>query len=371
MILDFKRMSLTDAQACAALIEQRWPVKLRELAGWLAADGEPLERYDCSLGSLLPLWEWYLRSLEQGLPGVPAGAAGTWFDDASRRSSTHDGPDSGRASYAVEALAAYAVLVLRRVFPDSTWTTYEQPRRGAPHTDHLEPQLMFAHCHFSPSQAFNFLMHGALARAPRQVNPAAMREQLSYTIGLVGEDRLRTAEEPGEPVLARLLAEQPDPPLPPGQHLPTFLDLHGPLQLTDDWAKRTTSRGRGRTTSLERYLYAGPLSALDDDDLTRHRPLDATIAAEHLHAMGFTTDAGQRAAGEPPPLHQLVDLAAADTQLVHTTHAALVDTHTHDGTLRALHVEAHDLTTTDARRLRTQLTALARTLGARTATPDS
>ena len=117
--IDFNALSKPEAEQLLALVRAREPARLHELGRWVAATGGPVDALDGSWSSLVPLWEWLIGFVDDGLPLVSAAA----------RPANHVHPVPVRPLpplllpllYVAESVAHYCAVVARRAAPGADW----------------------------------------------------------------------------------------------------------------------------------------------------------------------------------------------------------------------------------------------------------
>ncbi len=112
------QISRDDAEAFRQHVERRAAVRLTDLAHLLRETDGPLEEMDGRPDSLVPLWEWYLRMVDQDFPGTPQDAIPSaitflGITDLSRRQL--------RAGYVAESLEHYLFEVANGLAGDARW----------------------------------------------------------------------------------------------------------------------------------------------------------------------------------------------------------------------------------------------------------
>jgi hypothetical protein len=131
-------MELSEAGARRYLdhVIARGPVRLQDLAFHMRDTGGPVNQLNASVESLGPLWEWYLKRFEAGLPEVDPSARPSVAITLNLPMSE----EMGRATYAVEPFAHYLFEIIRTFDPHARWDLF--PIRSKDDSARNEPAIL-------------------------------------------------------------------------------------------------------------------------------------------------------------------------------------------------------------------------------------
>ncbi|MFT3796893.1 hypothetical protein [Microbacterium sp.] len=266
-------------------------VRLWELANWVSATGGPVEVLDGSLESLEPLYVWFKRFVDAGMPGVPGGSA----PEAGRLLGWSEvDPDWLRQLYGAEVLTHYLFEVVLRYRPDTEWTLFTAPPGKMRWSSDQETGIMIS------------LRDGRTWAEIFNVGRALLRQYVERDKLSDPEDRFRSwaasvyvwGKRPELPPSGSILAQfvgEPRPDASPSDGpVPTFTP--GPIR------RETASSVKADLAAL---LNATPPGGIDDGDWTlaapdatgdleEARPLPAGKVLAELNRRGYVTLDGER-----------------------------------------------------------------------------
>jgi len=117
MQMQVSQTTEADAIAYRDHVRALGPVRLSDLAYHMAETGGPVEAMDGSIESLQPLWTWYTSRMALGFPEVPNGSVPSYTRFLQWKLANA----TGKAAYAIEPVAHYLLVLLRRYLPDAHW----------------------------------------------------------------------------------------------------------------------------------------------------------------------------------------------------------------------------------------------------------
>lgn len=337
--MDFAGVSFERAQEFCDHVVAREPFQVQALARWMRADGGPVEAMDASLGSLVPLWEWFVAFVLDGSPTVESGVYPSTYplpeqwvgkDDAVRR-----------RVVAAQAITHYVRLVASHEDPPAPWTVYVTPPGArVPDADHHETGIRRSDgVVIVPIWVANTAGQ-VVDRRPHALEPTRLRDHAAMYLRLHGSGGARGS------VLVPLLDADLGP-VPEAAISPVVRWLREPVEVPASPVR--VRRGVGEEMTLAR----GPAAGLEDPGKFAPLPTGRIVAA--LAGAGFVGEGG-----EPVTAADLVDGA----ELAHRDEVAQVAVLVHDGRVRALHVEPAAGTAAQWDELTARLTGLAADLGA-------
>ncbi|MCC2318147.1 hypothetical protein [Cellulomonas chengniuliangii] len=351
--MDFDELSSAQAAQFCEHVVAREPYLLRELASWMDQTGGPLDQMDASVDSLVPLLEWYLDLARADFLGLTEGLVPSLFPEISGPDLTAELERSRQSLVGGDRLVHYVRLVLARLVPESYWGVYRSP--GVIDNLHHQPAVFLPGWPSGPGRRGEWSVIfaanlGALAGAHVRkgtVEPDRLRSALIARCprGLVPARQERLASVlrpyldlalPSMPMIARVTPAQawlhePPPPPPPARARARGADDEG----DEDWESLILARGPGAGLEDEPWL-------LD--------PLSADRIAAALAEGGFKgLDAATLLGG---------------AEFEHPDGVAHVMVATHDGAVRAVHIQPVDPTARSWERLIAPLRMLAVELGA-------
>lgn len=156
--MGFDSLTAAEAEAHRAAVEADGPARLTALAALLISDGEPLDEFDGTPQSLVPLWSWFVAFARSDFPGIAS--------DSDPRSYSIEpwSPEDSRLYYASEMFEDYLVEVAATCFADLAWVV--NPNKGF--EGFQRPMLQYwddgGHPHFADPQRH---VAGAVRRALR------------------------------------------------------------------------------------------------------------------------------------------------------------------------------------------------------------
>ncbi len=265
--------------------------RLWELANWVAATGGPVEVLDGSLESLEPLYVWFKRFVDAGMPGVPDGSA-------PERARLLRWPETGlellRQLYGAEVLSHYLFEVVRRDRPDTEWTLFTEPPGKMGWDTNQETGILVP------------LRDGPSWSGILNVGPSVLR-------GYIRRDKLSLPDDTLQCVAVRELMVNSRAPLQStGSILERFVGAPRPDASPSEGPVPTyTPRPIRRETAssvkddLAALLNATPPGGIDDGDWTLAapdatgdledaRPLPAGKVLTELNRRGYVTMDGER-----------------------------------------------------------------------------
>ncbi|HWU31244.1 MAG TPA: hypothetical protein VN108_00145 [Marmoricola sp.] len=122
------QLSSADAEAFRDHVVRRTEARLIDLARQMKSSGGPIDLMDGTPASLTPIWEWYVRMVDEGLPGtredaVPSSTRFLGYDDSPS--------ELNRAGYVAESLEHYLFLVADSLSKDARWEVSPGRASGA------------------------------------------------------------------------------------------------------------------------------------------------------------------------------------------------------------------------------------------------
>lgn len=107
---------------------ERWiPVGQQDLAHFIDATGGQIGQLDGSVGSLIPLWEWMLGQVSNGIECIPAGLEIPIVDGGVTTGGIEG--SRGRAIYLAQCMGAYLYLVCEAVDQTVSLQVFDRPYR--------------------------------------------------------------------------------------------------------------------------------------------------------------------------------------------------------------------------------------------------
>lgn len=318
----FKDVDRFVAEEHARAIIGQHAARLWDLAHLMAGDGGPVDSMDASLESLIPLWAWYRRFLDAGMPGVSLDAR------PARGRIVEFGGDRTDIDWRVpsteEMVTSYGFEVVRRAYPHARWALLDDAIDGdhqATGIDLGAPGWRFVSATSVGSGAGSSYLHGweDMLRNDRLQEIV----ELNYFSGSVA------APSPtGVSILTPLL----------GIPRPDDSPATGPVPIYTPALTRRVSkaraakeaeanRTRGDLTFGGEYVLAAPGAYIDD--LENSTPLPTRDIIRILNDHGYTTDDGRRITTRTLT-DEHTDLTMPDTASVD------ISVLTHRGKLRAL-----------------------------------
>ena len=347
----FPDLTLEQATQFCEHVAAREPWMLSELASWMDQTGGPIEEMDASVGSLAPLAEWYLDLARADFLGLTDGVVPSTSPQPARGVLSEGLELARRSAVGGERLAHYVRLVLERLVPGTVWGVHN-PRRV---TDlHHQPAVLLPGWPSPwpgggdwPVIFYQNMVHYARGAITRGVMDPAW---LSHLVFVHAPQELVTRRQDQQPSVLTAYLEVDLPPMPDVARI-------SPVVRWTDGPRPVPGSGTGSTDPTPQdadwenlILAKGPVEGLDDEPW-RLAVLPADRVAAALSEGGF----------------QGVDAAAVlrggDLD-EHPEGVAHVMTATHQGTLRALHIEPVDPTPQAWERLVAPLRMLAVELGA-------
>ncbi|MFT3796894.1 hypothetical protein [Microbacterium sp.] len=266
-------------------------VRLWELANWVSATGGAVEVLDGSVESLEPLYVWFKRFVDAGMPGVPDGSAP---EESRLLGWSGVDRDQLRQIYGARVLSHYLFDVVRRYRPDTEWTLFIEPPGKMRWDTNLETGIVIP------------LRDGPSWSGILNVGRTLLSQYVDGDKLSVPDDRLRSWA-----VVAYLLDKQPV--VPPGRSVLTeYVGAPRPDASPSEGPVPTFTPGpiRRETASsvkddLAALLNATPPGGIDDGDWTlaapdatgdleEARPLPAGKVLAELNRRGYVTMDGER-----------------------------------------------------------------------------
>lgn len=266
-------------------------VRLWELANWVSATGGPVEVLDGSLESLEPLYVWFKRFVDAGMPGVPDGSAP---EEARLLGWSGLDPERLRHFYGAEVLTHYLVEVVRRYRPDTEWTLFTAPAGKMRWSSDQETGIMIS---LRDGRSWAEVFNVGRALLMQYVE----RDKLSDP-----EDRFRSwatsvyvwGERPVLPPSGSILNRYVGAPRPDGSTSQGPVPTYTPERIRKETASSVND-------DLAVLLNATPPGGIDDGDWTLAapdatgdledaRPLPAGKVLTELNRRGYVTMDGER-----------------------------------------------------------------------------
>jgi len=277
----------------------------------MKSSGGPIEMMDGTPGSLTPLWEWYVRMIDEGLPGTPNDAV----PSSTRFLGYDDSPSElNRAGYVAESLEHYLFLVADGLSGDARWDVSPGRATGSTIDDETNRTGIV-------SSAFRFLSaHEVLSGLALR---AVQRKPL------VREPRL----------LENYFEAQSALPTGASKPLNRLRDVaNGPEVPWDDPVRQPPIR-RDAPTVVTRSegpsgfaLVIGALASDPAGELSSMKPLNERDVARLLRKLGFR---------EGEAFVSPDALSRGDVQLMDRDGSVVVDCYQADRRLRLFSVEPH------------------------------
>lgn len=359
----FDQVSQEQALAYCEHVRVREPFRLQDLARRMAATGGPIGEMDASFVSLVPLWDWFVRYVLDGCPGISPDARPSLTyqssDDTAETDAARKGRESNwRTKLAAEGLEHYLRLVWDRYEPPAEWNVYVPPRRDR-YGDYRENYTGFA----SPSGGFR-VVDNVLAAAWEIAEDRghARRSETLLNLQLITgwDTRMDVPVQERRPSVLEPLLEVDLGEMPPVAAVSPVWSWPEDWWKPEPWTPGSQTSG-GRVGE-EMTLWRGRAEHLDEP--ARLEPLPADAVAIGLTGAGFVGADGDRVdAGELLGGEEVIELG-------HGAEAALAQVLVADGAVRAVHIEPLAPTREQWRDVTGALRALARRVRARFVADD-
>lgn len=242
------------------------PVRLSDLAYHMSQTGGPVDVMDGTVESLQPLWEWYSNRMAVGFPEVPSGSAPSYtrFLHWNLASAT------GKAAYAVEPIAHYLLVLLRRYLPDAQWDLHPPV---VPDDDSRHLTVVRAANDYE--RPLEQIPYGLALTALKEMGGRSAPDYLrTKAVRMLGLEALGDPVASDFAVLAPYLHEPPVAATDPRR----FISSAGSSRMVETGAERVS-------VALERH-YIAMSDANLNNELIDVPPIDASCLSQSLAAMG-------------------------------------------------------------------------------------
>lgn len=350
--MDFSVISRERALEFRDHVVAREPFFLRDLAGWVADTGGPLEVLDASAESLVDLWAWAIGFIDAGCPGVPA-------DARSSRAAAAVTDEDLRPGAVADRLVHYVRLVVERHDPPARWALLTSGSRRW--RDAYEQETVIKRSDgTTPYLAFMAIIcHGLLTGRARTREPDRLLQLVQ-----AGFPSVVTGAARGGSVLAPYLTADLG-------EVPEAVAVSPVLRWAAEDAVsvfegREVSAGPEPAAGLVKcpqlVVMRGPGAGLEDPSLLR--PLDEGLVAAALGELGFMIE------GRVPVAADLSVDEATFVVDVPDVWTAEVSVAAHGGRLRLVDLDQAVATPEQWDVVVKRLRRLARRLWARLGEPD-
>jgi hypothetical protein len=305
------QISRADAEAFRDHVVRRSAARLIDLARQMKATGGPIELMDATPASLVPLWEWYLRMVEEDFPGtrddaVPSVARFLGFEDLPK--------DLLRAGYVAESFEHYLFLITDNVTGDARWEVSSAKSTATIIDDETNRAgiVSSANGFLSAQETLFRLALRAIRARPVARDPKVLENFFRNRVSL---------SDPSLQPRYRLLELANEPEVPwddPVRQPPIRRD-----------AVRVATRSDGPSGFA---LVIGAIASDPGGDLPSMKPLNERDVARLLRKLGFR----EGEAFVTPDA-----LSRGDVQLMDRDGSVIVDCYQADGRLRLFSVEPH------------------------------
>ncbi|MCV2395251.1 hypothetical protein OEB99_13110 [Actinotalea sp. M2MS4P-6] len=338
----FSQVSLERAQEFCDHVRAREPYFLREVATWMAATGGPIDSMDASAESLVELWQWFVRFVDMGMPGVSSDVRPADLPEVKPS-------ENIRRTVAGERLGHYVRLVVGHYDPPAGWAVKVsrpgQPRDAFEHITGIQRSD-------GEVPDFEYVRIAARRASSESMNsrdPDRLLRLVQMRFPKVAEGEPR-----GKSVLAHYLAADLGPMPPEAAVTPV-------LRWTEEPEPVPAPSNPVLVKQPQLVLIRGPAAGLEDPRLLE--PLDEQVVAAALGELGYRVD------GRVPTARDLrVDEASFIAQDEHWYSEVSVAVHRRR--LRLVDVDQTAATAEHWDRLVARLRALAGQLGAALGEPD-
>jgi len=305
------QLSSVDAEAFRDHVVRRAEARLIDLARQMKLSGGPIDLMDGTPASLTPIWEWYVRMVDEGLPGtredaVPSSTRFLGYDDSPS--------EPNRAGYVAESLEHYLFLVANSLSGDARWEVSPGRATGAVADDESNRTGIV-------SSGFRFLS----------------AQELLSRLALRAVQRKSVVREPG--LLENFFRDQSTLPTAVSKPSNRLRELpNEPEVAWDDPVRQPPTRGDSpvpapRTEGLSGFaLIISSIGTHPEAELRAMKPISERDVARFLGTLGFRE-------GEDVLTPEA--LSGGDLQLTDRDTSVVIDSFQADGRLRLLSVEPH------------------------------
>lgn len=175
----FYEFTEAEAESWRSYVDERQPGMLADLADMIRLTGGPLNSMDGSLGSLVPLWKWFVDYALAGCPGLRPDIQSMRF-----RALSETGFKDQRPYAAAERLEHYIFMVVRNAYPDAHWDVLRAKTKRNVDIHHLETGIRFAGKRWGQVGYFLVVLVGGIPTDARGVrSPDTLKNAVEAVFG--------------------------------------------------------------------------------------------------------------------------------------------------------------------------------------------